>query len=373
VALFDHAVGWLRRNRVLLPGVTVLARQVAAAREAAEARLSEVLAAAARQVNPGLLHRLADLLQVPDERPVSALERLRQSPRCSSGPRWSRRCGVRWSADTPSWPRLYCSSPASSTGSDADSPKETDMELTIVNPHPKYSRVGLIEPPPTGYLLLAAVVEPTVGRTPFPRGGPRKAALLFDLKQLAARLERLETVTKATVYRAALIPPPSSDARRLTTRPARYDVVALVETATVDASSKVEVDAEFQKLHDTLTGAAREDYMMRACCLRRVGDVDKTRQGLFLFNFFVAEDPGVALELWDHLAAWYAVETGMDNSTLLGPIGPADYAFVNHARWDISLPRFAAKQFSKRTFYTYVLANLHANRTASMPIFYHLA
>src|SRR6266702_1221270 len=44
----------------LLPGVTVLARQVAAAREAAEARLYEVLAAAARQVDPGLPHRLAD-------------------------------------------------------------------------------------------------------------------------------------------------------------------------------------------------------------------------------------------------------------------------------------------------------------------------
>ena len=37
VALFEQATGWLRRNRVLLPGVTVLARQVAAAREAAEA------------------------------------------------------------------------------------------------------------------------------------------------------------------------------------------------------------------------------------------------------------------------------------------------------------------------------------------------
>src|SRR6266496_4411195 len=35
VALFEQATGWLRRNRVLLPGVTVLARQVAAARETA--------------------------------------------------------------------------------------------------------------------------------------------------------------------------------------------------------------------------------------------------------------------------------------------------------------------------------------------------
>jgi hypothetical protein len=247
------------------------------------------------------------------------------------------------------------------------------MELTIVNPHPKYPQVGLIDPPPTGYLLLAAVVEPTVGRTPFPRGGPRKAALLAELKSLAARLERLEAVTRATIYRAVLISPAGRDARRMAARPARYDVAALVETTTVDVLGDVQASPEYRKLHDALTAAAREEYQMPARCLRRVGDVDKTRPGLFLFNYFAAEDPQVALELWEHLAAWYAVETGLDNSTLLGPIGPADYVFVNHARWDMSLPRFAVKQFSTRTFYTYVLANLRANATAAMPILYHLA
>ena len=34
------------------------------------------------------------------------------------------------------------------------------MELTIVNPHAKYAHVRLIEPPATGYLLLAAVAAP---------------------------------------------------------------------------------------------------------------------------------------------------------------------------------------------------------------------
>jgi hypothetical protein len=86
VALFDHAVGWLRRNRMLLPGVSVLARQVAAAREAAEARLYEALATAARRVDTGLPSRLVQLLQVPDGARVSELERLRRSPRRSSGP-----------------------------------------------------------------------------------------------------------------------------------------------------------------------------------------------------------------------------------------------------------------------------------------------
>lgn len=247
------------------------------------------------------------------------------------------------------------------------------MELTIVNPHPKYPRVGLIEPPPTGYLLLAAVVEPTIGRTPFPRGGSRKTALLAELKALAASLERLEAVTKATVYRAALIPPPGRDAQRMAARPARYDVVTLIETTTVEAAGAVAASPEYQKLHDAIAAAAREEYLITARCLRRVGDVDKSRPGLFLFNYFVTEDPAVALDLWDHLAAWYAVETGMDNSTLLGPTGPGDYVFVNHARWDMSLPLFAARQFGTRTFYSYVLANLHANGTASMPILYRLA
>ncbi len=55
VALFDHAVGWLRRSRVLLRGVSVLARQVAAARDAAETWLHEALAdRCARNCN--LLH-----------------------------------------------------------------------------------------------------------------------------------------------------------------------------------------------------------------------------------------------------------------------------------------------------------------------------
>ena len=44
--LFGQAVGWLRRNRVLLPGVSVLTRLVASVREAAADRMHRVLASA---------------------------------------------------------------------------------------------------------------------------------------------------------------------------------------------------------------------------------------------------------------------------------------------------------------------------------------
>lgn len=80
VALFNHAVTWLRNNRVLLPGVSVLARQVSEARTAAERRLYEAVARAAHRADPALAPALAELLAVPEGKRVSELERLRTPP-----------------------------------------------------------------------------------------------------------------------------------------------------------------------------------------------------------------------------------------------------------------------------------------------------
>jgi hypothetical protein len=236
----------------------------------------------------------------------------------------------------------------------------------------KYPRVQLIEPPPLGYIHVAAAVDPPPGRAPFPGRSERKAVLLSRLKTLARQLESLPEVVKATVYRAILIPPPSGDARQAR-HPARYDVVVLIETTSPEVIGEVQATEAYKALLEAVTGTAGDLHVMTARCVRRVGDVDKTRQGLFLFNYFVAEDRAVALDLWDQLAGWYAVETGMDNSTLLEPIGDADYVFVNHVRWDYGVPRFMARQFGKPSFYSYVLGKLRAGHTGSMPLLYRLA
>jgi hypothetical protein len=105
-------------------------------------------------------------------------------------------------------------------------------------------------------------------------------------------------------------------------------------------------------------------HQIAAGNVRRVGDVDKSRPGLFLFNHFAGDDPGLAVELWDYLAGWYEAETGLDNSTLLGPLEgeESDYLMINHARWDHSLPLFMARQLPKRT-----LPQLHAGQPESPP------
>ncbi len=89
-ALFDHAVGWLRRHQVLLPGVSVLARQVSEAREVAEKRLHATVAGAARRADPALPGDLVAALKTPKGSRFSELERLRWPPTRTTGTAFAR-------------------------------------------------------------------------------------------------------------------------------------------------------------------------------------------------------------------------------------------------------------------------------------------
>ncbi|ETA03452.1 hypothetical protein ThrDRAFT_01198 [Frankia casuarinae] len=86
VALFGQATAWLRRSRVLLPGVSVLARLVVSVRSEATDRVHQELAVAAEQADPQLAGRLRSLLEVAPGARVSELERLRRGPTRTSGP-----------------------------------------------------------------------------------------------------------------------------------------------------------------------------------------------------------------------------------------------------------------------------------------------
>ena len=82
-ALFDHGVGWLRREKVLLPGVSVLTRLVSEARAAANEGLYALLS---ERIPPGLGRRLDQLVENQNEGEKSGLEQLRRAPVRASGP-----------------------------------------------------------------------------------------------------------------------------------------------------------------------------------------------------------------------------------------------------------------------------------------------
>jgi hypothetical protein len=251
------------------------------------------------------------------------------------------------------------------------------MPVAIVNPNPRYGKVHLVEPTPLGYLHLAADVEAAHWPGPVLRRSRNKQQLFGVLKWQARQLAQLDTVERVTVYDALVFTPPGGDVagRSALLRPPWFDVVILVETVSPDAASEVRAAPAYQALAGTLTDQARRVHQIAARNVRRVGDVDKARPGLFLFNYFVGDDRDLAVELWEYLAGWYEVETGLDNSTLLEPLGgeQSDYVIINHARWDGSLPLFMARQLPKKTFRSYMLANLKANHLAAMPVMYRLA
>ena len=249
------------------------------------------------------------------------------------------------------------------------------MELRLVNPDPRYSKVRLIEPAPLGYLHVAAEV-----RAP-KRPGPvlfsrERSQLVGALKVLGRQLEQVPGVQKVTVYEAIAFGLPSAYVRQRATliQPARFDVVVLAETDSPDMTQDVRGSTEYQALVDHLTAGSQRVHAIAARNIKRVGDVDKSRPGIFLFNYFVGEDPQVVLELWDYLAGWYQVETGLDNSTVLAPLeGEApNFIIINHARWDGSLVSVLAKQLAKKSFRSYVLGNLDANQVGAMPVIYRL-
>jgi len=243
--------------------------------------------------------------------------------------------------------------------------------LILVGPHESAPPAPLMQPSTSGYLHLAAVVDPPrQPGPPFPRPSARRSLLLSRLPTLARGLDAHPDVQRTTIYRAVLVPPAP---RGQGVAAARADVVVLVETVSPERTGGVQASAAYQSLTTALAEVAREVHVTTAGCLRRVAEVDKTRPGLFLFNYFTAPDAAVAVQLWERLAGWYAAHTGLDNSTVLAPTGETDFVFVNHARWDTSLPRFLARQFLKRSFWTFVRANLNANRVVARPVLYRLA
>ena len=84
-SLFAEAVGWLRRHRVLLPGISVLMRLVNSVRDDASTRLHRTLVEACEHGDVDLAGRLLATLNVADGFRLSELELWRRSPTRVSG------------------------------------------------------------------------------------------------------------------------------------------------------------------------------------------------------------------------------------------------------------------------------------------------
>lgn len=236
-----------------------------------------------------------------------------------------------------------------------------------------FPEVRLIPPSASGFVLLAAQVD---RRPPLLGSSARKRKVLQGCKRLCVDLRREPGVLDCTVFRAILVPPGSGGPylkRRGNVHKARFDVVVLLEVATVQLVERILASAAYRALDRCVRDAAHDVYQTTATNVKRIGPVDHSRDGVFLLNFFVADCTDQNIAVWHQTAGWFQQETGLDNSTVLLPM-PAHgspYTIINHCRWNRLRDVLPALIF-RRSFRTYVLAHFDANNTAPMPVLYRL-
>jgi hypothetical protein len=235
--------------------------------------------------------------------------------------------------------------------------------LVLENADPRWAKPHLVEPSPAGFLYVAVQSRPRFRPGPILGSEPERDRALDQVRAYATGATERSEVVEATAFRAVVMPPGPG---------LQPDVALLVQTEAPEQAAALHELPELTALLDSLQAGGARTRVVAAGNVRRIADVDHERRGLFLFNHFYGRDRDVAIELWDRLAAWYEAELGLDNSMLLAPLEgeEADFAIVNHARFEGSLPAMAAKQFAKRSFHTYVRANLRANRIVAQPVLY---
>jgi hypothetical protein len=241
-------------------------------------------------------------------------------------------------------------------------------EPRIVNPGDHYRPAALVEPSPSGYIHIAAEIDPP--RRPGPaRPRPARRRALAALSGPARELAGGPQTLSAELFTVAgFTPQPVPERYRDSV--GRYDVVVLIKTETVAGLPGVTADPSYRRLLGVLDAHARLVTVTQAGNARRIGDVPAAGR-LHLFNHFLTANDA-ALAVWDYLAGWYQQETGLTNSEVMAPIEPdsTPFAFINHASWDMGMVRFAATQVFRPSFRSFVIANMRANEMSSLPYLY---
>ena len=230
--------------------------------------------------------------------------------------------------------------------------------------------VRLTTPTVNGFLVLAA----EVGRWTGPLALPSRARtrLLSQVDVLCERLTGRDDVVESVAFRGVLRPPGEGSEllHRAGVRAARYDVVVLVRTITVEAIDAVRADPVYRELV-ALIETARHTHLVAAENAACIADVDHGPNHWFLFNYFHCDDAETVYDVWEYTAGWFQSSTSLPDSTLMRPLvgEPTDYSVVNHASWP-TLRTFLPSLLFRRTFRSFVLANFKANEVAAQPIIY---
>ena len=261
--------------------------------------------------------------------------------------------------------------------------------MKIVNPQQARNirEQGMIKQPRTsGYIHLAVEIERP---HPLKKPSQKKQAIIAQVKEMAGNLADQPGVKRADVFNAFIIPSEPEKICEEQKREhnydfhiARFDLVVLVECDDVGAAKTIRDSEAFQEIKQLFDEESDHTHCIVAKNPICIDDVDKTRDGVFLFNYFYADgvknnEPdahAVMTGVWEYTAGWWTAKANLTNSTPMQPVKGETtvYAIINHCRWDRLLDMLPSLIF-RPTLKTFVVANFTANRIVAMPIMYRLA
>ena len=247
--------------------------------------------------------------------------------------------------------------------------------MKIVGPKNKFPKVTLVDPTNSGYLLFALNVDrrPPIG---FFIESQNKKNILSELKGELDNLKNNFKVIDATVFKAMIIPPGRGAflKKRPNVEIAKFDVVLLIEFDLHESAKEFQRSLQWKNIEDAYKTRAKKSLTITGSNIRRIGPVDHSKKGVFLFNYFFSDQVNRNLEVWEYTAGWFQEQTGLDNSTVILPdqIKENSYKIINHCRWDHLIDILPSLIF-KSSFKKFVLNNFETNNVAAMPILYRLA
>lgn len=245
--------------------------------------------------------------------------------------------------------------------------------LKIVNKQLNYDKVSLINPTNSSYIHIAAEIDKK--HTPFfITTSSKKKKLIKECEICCNELNQIKGVIEISLFKATIIPPGMGEYVKENLNKihlAKFDFVILIEVTSEKICSEIKDHSVYKTMLNEIDKVSSYSQVMTASNIKRIGNVNHKKQGVFLFNYFSAENTEQNLLVWEYTAGWFEKETELDNSTLLFPLNEdkTTYSIINHCRWDKYIDILPDLIF-KKTFKKYVLDNFYANHVGAQPILY---
>jgi hypothetical protein len=170
--------------------------------------------------------------------------------------------------------------------------------LRVVGPKNQFPKVSLVDPTSSGYLLFALKID----RRP-PIGffiESQKKRILSKLKHEAIHLRKNSKVVDATVFKAMIIPPGRGAflKKRPSVEIAKFDVVILIEFDTHEFAQKFQRSLQWQDMEGNFKAETKKSLTVTGVNVRHIGHVDHSKKGVFLFNYFYADQVRQNIQVW---------------------------------------------------------------------------